>query len=262
MSVIRDKEDLQFQKRLNELCDRCKERYCPEFTAFLDGRLLNFAKTYLDSVHGIRTVLYGGFVGAERSVLGVFPADIYADTSEEELYSYFELSGVKICGSGFSGFSHRDVMGSVLALGIKRETVGDIYLPENDNVGFICMTPVAAQYVCDSLEYVARDKVKCTVVPVSELPEIVRKFSVISGTVASDRLDCVVALATRVSRDKAKTLITSGFVNINHENETRCDVSVVDGDVLSIRGYGRFVVAEIGSLTKKGRSRTVIHKMI
>ncbi len=262
MTDIHSKDDAKLQKRLDELCERSKERYSPEFTDFLDGRLLRYTESHLSTKSGIRAVSYGGFVGAESCVTGIFPEEIYGSASEEELQSYFELSGVEIRGSGFCAFSHRDILGSVLSLGVKRETMGDIYLPENGNCGYICMTPIAAQYVCDTLDFVARDKVKCSVISVSELPLIERKFSVISGTVASERLDCVVALATRASREKSKSLIVSGRVNVNHEPVLKADFSVENGDVLSIRGLGRFVVAEIGGLTKKGRSRTIIHKMI
>ncbi len=262
MTDIRSKDDAKFQKRLDELCERSRERYCPEFTDFLDGRLLRYAEIYLGTKSGVKIVSYGGFEGAERCMIGIFPEEIYGDVSDEELLTYFELSGVEIRGSGFSGFSHRDIMGSVLSLGVKREAMGDIYLPDNGNCGYICMTPVAAQYVCDTLDFVARDKVKCSIISAGELPSIERKFSVISGTVASERLDCVVALATRASREKSKSLIVSGLVNINHEPVLKSDFPVESGDVLSIRGDGRFVIAEIGSLTKKGRSRTIIHKMI
>lgn len=262
MNGVSDKENLLFYKRLSELCDRCKTRYCPEFTSFLDGRLLKCAKEFLATVYDIRFVCFGGFQDSERCCIGIFPADIYSESSDKELFSCFDLSGVEISGSGFSDFSHSDVMGAVLSLGIKRETMGDIYLPENENRGFVCLTSVAAAFVCENLEYVARDKVKCNMVDADKLPAINRRFTVISGTVASDRLDCVVALSTRLSRDKAKNLITSGFVNVNHEQETRCDVSIVCGDILSIRGYGRYVVSELGDLTRKGRNKTVIHKMV
>jgi len=262
MIEIRSKEDIQFTKRLDELCERSKERYSPEFTSFLDGRLLRYTESYLGSVSDTVLVSFGGFNGAERCVVGIFPEELYGSVPKEELKSYFEISGVEIRGSGFSAISHRDIMGSVLALGVKRETMGDIYVPENSNCGYVCMTSVAARYVCDNLEFVSRDKVKCSLIPVSQLPTIERKFSVISGTVASDRLDCVVSLAARISREKSKGLIVSGFVNVNHEPVDKSDFSVEDGDILSIRGYGRFVISEIGGLTKKGRSKTIIHKMI
>ncbi len=261
--MTQDKEDKLFEQRLHELFDRCKERYTVECTSFLDGAKLVCARDILRVCGcGVRIVEYGGFNGAERNVLGLFNEDIYGDTDENELFGMLPLSAVKITGSGFSGFNHRDVLGSVLGLGIKREAVGDIYvLPEN-NESYVCLSDVAAGYVCESLEFVSRDKVKVQIIGLSELPDIQKKFAVLSGTVASFRLDCTVALCTGLSREKAKQLISHGFVNVNHVEELRSDVEVSEKDVLSIRGKGRFVVETLGDLTKKGRNRMVVHKML
>lgn len=261
MAVV-EKDDVLFFQRFGELCDRSRTRYCPEFTHFLDGRQLSMTSEFLSGQSSIRIISFGGFDDAERRIVGIFPEDIYSETSEEELFGMFDIKAVMISGSGFSSFSHRDVMGSILALGIKRETMGDIYVPDNSDCAYVCMSGVAADYICESLDFVARDKVKCKIIEVSGLPHVERKFAVISGTVASERLDCIVALSTKLSREKAKTMITSGLVSVNHVPELKVDVQISTGDLLSIRGYGRFKIAELGSLTRKGRNRTIIHKMI
>ena len=114
----------------------------------------------------------------------------------------------------------------------------------------------------EELDFVARDKVRCSLVGCNMLPVPERKFSVIAGTVASERLDCIIALVTKLSREKAKVLVNSGLVSVNHFPETKCDAILCQNDLLSVRGYGRFKVAELGDMTRKGRTRTVIHKMI
>ena len=187
---------------------------------------------------------------------------MYSETDEDELHSMFDVKAIKITGSGFSTFSHRDCMGSILALGIKRETMGDIYVPSDNKSAYICLTDVAAQYLKDNLDFIARDKVKVEIIDAKSLPVAEKKFAVISGTVASERLDCIIALATNLSREKSKQLINAGLVNVNHFEETRCDIELCEGDILSVRGYGRFVLVELGGLTRKGRNRVVVHKMI
>ena len=260
------KNDALFYQRLSELADRCVTRYSPEFSHFLDGRYLVLACEYLKGNCGadVRVVTFGGFDGAERRVVGLFPKDIYPEDSmvDEELYEMFGLSAVEILGSGFSVFSHRDVMGSVLGLGMKREAIGDIYVTDDKKHAYICLTSVAANFLCESLDFVSRDKVKVKAVEVNELPIPERKFSVISGTVASERLDCIVSLATNLSREKSKQLVASGLVSVNHLEEMRCDFQLCESDVISIRGYGRFRLVELGGVTRKGRNRVIIHKMI
>jgi len=264
--MIDSKNENLFFQRLSELAKRCTTRYCPEFTHFLDGRSLYQACEYLRTrwSDDVRVVSYGGFMDAERRIVGIFPKDIYPyeNVCDEELYEFFDIGAVEIIGSGFSTFNHRDVMGSVLGLGIKRETMGDIYVAEDNMHAYICLNNVACRYLCDSLESVSRDRVKVKEIKPRLLPVPERRYSVISGTVASERLDCVVALATGLSREKSKQLISSGFVNVNHFEETKCDIQLLENDILSIRGYGRFKLAELGSLTRKGRNRVTVHKMI
>lgn len=258
-----NKNDILFIQRLSELSIRATERFCPEFTNFLDGRALRIAKEYLTAQNeNVLTLTYGGFDQSERQVVGVFPKDIYGYSDVSELEEMFEISGIVIKGSGFNRFSHRDVLGSLLGLGIKRETLGDIFVESDGKCAYVCLTKIAAEYVAGNLEFVAKDKVNVSVIKVTELPAIEKKFAVISGTVASERLDCILSLATNLSREKAKQLIVSGLVNVNHFEETRCDITLEEGDILSVRGYGRFKIAEFGGITKKGRNRIAVHKMI
>lgn len=259
-----DKEDEQFLQRIYELCDRASERYCPQFTHFLDARQLEIVRRNISSYSDrILFVAFGGFSEAERCVGGFFPKDIYGfEQNEQKLYELFDLKAVEICGSGFSTFSHRDCMGSVLGLGIKRESLGDILVADDGKIAYACLSSVAADYVISSLEFVSKDKVKVKQIAFDKLPVIKKKYSVINSTIASFRLDCVISAAINVSREKAKQMIVSGLVKVNHFEQTRTDFEVCENDLLSVKGYGRFSVAEAGGVTRKGRNRIVLHKMI
>ncbi|MBE6681217.1 MAG: hypothetical protein E7600_02885 [Ruminococcaceae bacterium] len=256
--------DSLFLQRLEDMVCVCTEKYVPQFTHFLDGKSLKIALEYLSRCSDIVVLCNGGFVNAERCVIGIYPKDIYGyvDCATDEMTELMNIKGLVIEGSGFSSFSHRDCMGAVLALGIKREVLGDIYLPKDSSLAYICLTEVAANYLCENIEFIGKDKVKTRIIDVSLLPEIVREFVVISGTVASDRLDSIVSLATKLSREKAKQLVSSGMIKVNHFEEIRADFQVDEGDVLSIRGFGRYVVSELPGITKKGRNKVIIHKMI
>ena len=257
------KDDLLFLQRLDELATRSVERYCPEFTHFLDGRNLRIAIDYLKKYsESVILILFGGFQEYERCVVGMFPRDVYSQADENEMYSMFDVTALKITGSGFSTFSHRDCMGSILALGVKRETMGDIFVSADGRSAYVCLKNVTAKYLVENLEYISRDKIKVECIDFGKLPIVERKFSVITGTVASERLDCIIALATNLSREKSKQLISAGLVNVNHFEETKCDTEICEGDILSVRGYGRYVVKELGGITRKGRNRVIVHKMI
>lgn len=259
----REKDEAVFKQALLDKARRAVDTYTPYFTKFLDGRSLKTAEELLCGFGDeITAVSYGGFANAERVCIGMFPSAVYGYTENvSELYDMFGISAIKITGSGFSYFDHRDVLGSILGLGVKRETIGDIYLPD-EKTAFVCLTSVAASCTVDGLEFVSKDKVKVTEISLEALPVCERKFVVISGTVASERLDCIVALCTGKSREKVKDLIVGGGVSLNHFEENRADTPVCVGDVISVRGVGRFVLKEHGFLTKKGRLKTIVHKMI
>ncbi len=261
MINVDNKEDIIFLQRLSDLALMSVERYTPSFTDFLDGRRLVLALQHLKG-YDVRVVTSGGFCDAERKVVGIFPEDVYGYADEDELVSMFEYKALYIAGSGFSKFTHRDVMGSVLSLGIKRDKIGDIYVEPSNTASYIVLDKVAADYLKTNLDFIARDKVTVSEIEVDSLPVPERKYAVISGTVASERLDCIISLVTGLSREKSKTLITGGQVNVNHFEESRCDFVLSEGDILSVRGHGRFKIVEFPGVTRKGRDRVIIHKMI
>ena len=88
------------------------------------------------------------------------------------------------------------------------------------------------------------------------------KFSEITATVASLRLDCIISAALKVSREKAAALIRSGSVSVNHGITESVSENVSEGSVLSVRGSGRFILSEIGGSTKKDRIHITIKKYL
>ncbi len=252
-------------QKLDDGIRMCVDKYTPSFTKFLDGTQLSFATQYISKYKDdVICISYGGFAGAERCVAGMFPASIYGyeNVSNQELCDMFDISFIKIICSGYKKLNHRDFLGSILALGIKREAVGDIVIDSDKMCAYAAVSSTVAGLICSELSFIGNDKVKVSLISHKELPVPKREFAVISGTVASFRLDCVLSLAVNTSREKAKRLIDSKCVSINHIEETKCDVIICENDLLSVRGFGRFKIACLGGITKKGRIRIEIHKML
>lgn len=259
---MRDCENLLFE-RLDDLISLARDKYMPGFTKFLDGSELVRAKEYLSGFKtDILSVAFGGFENAQRCVVGVFPKSIYEFTDIAELEKMFGFECLYICGSGYREFNHRDFLGSILSLGVKRETVGEISVSDDKHSAFAVFLQPVGSYVASELENVANDRVKCRIVEISELPEIKHDYVSISATVASLRLDCVLAEALKTSREKAKRLIDSKCVSVNHTENEKCDFALSCGDLLSVRGHGRFALSECGEVTKKGRIKIIIKKFV
>ena len=252
--------------KVGDMCKRSAEKYCPCFTGFLSleeqAALLKEAEKYRD----VFVLLFGGIACAERKIAGIFSVDCYNEPDSDESLLAFEemaeISYVKIQGSGFVNIGHRDVLGSVMSLGLKREVLGDIIVTENSKCSYIAVKKSAAGYICANLDRVARDKVKVSEIGKSDVPERKQKFSDMVLTISSLRLDALVGAAVNISRDKAKKLINAGKVAINHSECTSCDTQISSGDTVTVKGEGKFYIEDSLGLTAKEKHRIVVRKYI
>ena len=153
----------------------------------------------------------------------------------------------------------QDVLGSFMAQQLKREVIGDIVV--GDGIAQAFVTDVAAKLIGSSVTKIGRVGVKLTDNEPFRL-ENAQKFQEISGTVASLRLDCAVGLAAHLSREKAAVLIRSDKVDVNHFTVSSVSHELKEGDILSVRGCGRFVLSRIDGSTKKGRIHINLRKYI
>ncbi len=216
-----------------------------------------------------RAFLFGGYEDAERKRIFVLPSYLsdFDGTPSEIAEQYFKddladaVKAIKIQGSGYRELSHRDYLGSILSLGIERSAIGDIVVLDKRSAIIFCTDKIFG-FLLTSLENVASDKVTLSETTVSEgvLPK--REFKPISDTVASNRLDCIVASLTNLSREKAQTLIKSGLCEVDYMPEGRVDVSLKVPCTVTLRGYGKFNVLSFDGETKRGRLRLAAQKYV
>ena len=156
--------------------------------------------------------------------------------------------------------SHRDFLGSLMGLGIKREKIGDI-LVRDDNCSIIVMEDIA-EYLSYNLNKVGNSKVTIELKDVDELEVPEPKTKVLNTTVTSLRLDSVSSAGFGISRSKMVEYIKSEKVSLNWDVTSSLTRLVQQGDTISVRGKGRMVVESIGKTTKKGRIGVVLKKLI
>ena len=145
-------------------------------------------------------------------------------------------------------------MGAVLGLGIERSVVGDIILLEDNTAVMICDSLIAP-FLLDSLDSVGKDKVKVSRTELGDGFTPPRRYAPISDTVASARVDCIVASICSLSREKARQLVIDGAVEVNYQTCEQPDKEIKPACVISVRGYGKFRVLSVDEKTKKGRYR-------
>lgn len=239
---------------VNELLDyskACMDQYTFRHTDFLDPRQQKITEEILRLQKSVSFSFHGGIEDSERAVCIIH--DVNYELKEEDI----PITILSITWSRSSKrLSHRDFLGSILGCGIKREKVGDIILDE-DRAFVACLSDIS-KFLLYNLS-----KVGSTAVNVTETDEAQKKeekVKVITSTVASLRLDSLIATGYGVSRAKAVETVKSGKVKVNWEETDSSSKEMKQGDVISLRGKGRIVLEEVSGTTKKDRIRIVIKK--
>ncbi len=231
--------------RLRELHGRAARRGEVSCTGFLTPAEQAWAEADCRQAGLDGLVLWGGNAQSERKMAFFFPD--WADPAE---YPFDEVSGVRLTAR-FGAPSHRDVLGSVLALGVERRAVGDIAVA-GEQVWLIALEPVA-RLIAQSLERVGRSAVRAEPIPWQQVPAQAAELRPVRFTVQSLRLDAAVSGLFQLSRTEAQAAVTGGRVSLNHLECQRCDTRVGEGDVIALRGAGKGRICACGGVTRKGR---------
>lgn len=239
-------DDKLLVRHILDLAVRSEKVGRPLYSNFLDDRQLAICETALKSDYSFITL--GGYDGAERRVIA-FGVD-----DEDEAFPPFKA--VVFNYPEGAGLSHRDFLGSLMALGIKRELLGDI-LVGNKRTSVFAIN--SALPLIKELTKIGSCGVRITDdFSPNDIPE--QEFDEIHSTVASLRLDSVIATALRLSREKAAELIKSKGVMHNRVMTFNTSEKVTEGDRFSVRGFGKCELYKIGGQSKKDRIFITIRK--
>ncbi len=262
-----------FEARLEDAIRKCNSGSVAHIP-FLTMRERRRAERILDA-RGMRGAhwFWGGHRAAERACLFLLPEYLTAilpeDAAERDAILLDYLSeelkntvvSLLIKGSGFRKLSHRDYLGAVLGLGIERDAIGDIAVQDEHSAILFCPRTIGA-FLMTELTKVGSDTVRCYECMIDETFKDGKQYRPISDTVASPRLDCVVAALCNLSREAAQSAVRSGLVEVDFEPEERVDTVLEPPITVSVRGHGRFVLRSFDGETKKGRLRLRADQLI
>lgn len=234
---------------------QCSENSMITNTAFLDMHERSVAAGMRNPYGDTRMFFYGGFNDSERNI-ALFLPDYIADDPVDYFDSYPDddpIAVIEIEKDKFSpALGHRDYLGALMGLGIKREMTGDIIVSESG-----CRMAVLAKiapFVAENLGKAGRGTLRAKIIPPSEAREGTKTVGIPdSFTVSSMRLDSVVKNAFRLSRGDAADAIESGVVYVNDVECTKPDKKIAEGDKIVFRRKGRIIVDDCSSVSKKGR---------
>lgn len=235
-----------FTNRIEELAERCERRGIFVYTDFLNPTKAEEAGRVAKS-KGVKIEFYGGTENAER---------VMARLGDKEEFGYDEEYPVKLlkieCTGGkfASPITHRDVLGAILNLGIDRDKTGDIFV--NGIFVYIFAEEKIAEFILKELESVGRNAVKIT--EAKELPDEF-KVTIIEMeiSVSSNRVDAIISRLYGLSREQSSALFKNGFAAINGKQTDKGEKELREGDVVAVRGKGKFKFLGEGGTSKKGK---------
>lgn len=253
-----EKEDRLLLARVLDKLDQVQSRNVPAWTDFLSPQQQSLAGDLLRLAGAPETaaVALGGYEGAERKLL-FFPPD-WMDPEDAG-----GQSPIRLLRASFRPeyrLTHRDILGSLMGMGIVREKVGDLLVgPESCD---LTVLDTVAEFLLQSWESAGRAKLAVAAIEPWELrvPEV--KCEEVRDTVSSLRLDAVAAMGFKLARGKAAALIESGRVQVNWRECAKPDRLLAEGDTVSARGFGKFELAAVGGVTRKGRTSILLKRYI
>lgn len=158
----------------------------------------------------------------------------------------------------FKKLEHKDFLGSIMSLGLKRETLGDILV--KDNIGFCIALTSVYSIIQNSLKQINTIPIKISTIEKNEIPEL--QFKEFSETVPSLRLDSIIASISNISRNISVNLIETGDVMINYNIEKNKSKIVEVGSIITIRKKGKFILFKNLGENKKGKFKILINQYI
>lgn len=238
-------DDSLLRSRIEDTVRLCDKRGVPCFLGFLDLREQAFAQQVLHvmAMDGVCS-FWGGYSDAERAMLSISPTYYTAEESD------YPLCAIAFRYRSQKTLTHRDVLGALMNVGIRRDAVGDILC--GDGLSVVFVRNEVCFFICEQVDRIGGEGV--TVIPEydGDLP-IYIEYESIRETIASPRTDSVVKALIHCARERAAEMIRFGMVSVNHVPTDSVTKAIVAGDIISIRGYGRYYVDQVGPETKKGR---------
>lgn len=206
------------------------------------------------AVNGAPYLIFGGRADADRNVV-VFLPDYMTEESflaeEPAQGDVIRCLHVTPLNRKFTdALTHRDYLGALMNMGIERDQIGDILC--GDAEAFIFVLTDMADIIAREFTRVKHTSVRCEVVPPSACT-LEPAWEELSCSVASERLDAVLAMVYRLSRTKAQELITAENVFIDGRTVTDTSYTLKPDERISVRGHGKFIFTGTGNTTKKGR---------
>ena len=253
--IAQDPQDRMLLAKLWDKINAGIRRNIPANTCFLSPRELEMARYLFGRPEGLYA--FGGYGDAERNMLVYLPEYL----EEDSLYGE-DSPVVCLRAEFYQGDSpnHRDFLGALMGAGIGRETVGDICVGTQHCDFFV--TQEIAPYILQNFTSAGRTRLRLSQIPLDQAVIPQPEVKEIKDTLASLRLDSVIASGFRIGRSLAAQYVSAGKAAVDGLPCEKPDKAVAEGMKISVRGLGKIKLQAVNGRTKKDRISVVIHRYV
>ncbi|QIB26668.1 RNA-binding protein [Caloranaerobacter azorensis] len=250
LEYIRDPEQIIVMRKILDKIEKVLKNHEVVYSDFLDPYQRRLSYSILNRFSDLNYFEEGGLEEAERKSIIIYPFYLNKEDIENP------ISSIEITGNFRRRLSHRDYLGSILGLGIKREKIGDIYL--HDDFAQIVLHRDILDFVKLHLNKVGNQNVYVEEISLGEIKQGVTEYIEKNITVSSLRVDNVISTVYNISRSKCLMYFNQNRVKVNWEPIRQPFHLVDETDLISVKGEGRFLIYKNLGKTKKGRHKLII----
>lgn len=249
-------DDGIIRNRFKELANRSYHNNQYVYTDFLNTSEIDVFYQIASEIDFVSYEFFGGGENSERQMLRFGDRE---NIGYKEKFPIVIIKAEPLIAKFADDLSHRDFLGALMNLGIERDTIGDIIV--NEKLGFIFCNSKLSEFIIENLTKIKHTQIKCNLI--EELPEIARpKFEEINLSVSSMRADIIISKTYNLSRNQSLDLFREKKVFVNSKCTENTSMVLKEGDIVSLRGYGKFIYHGIHKINKKGKFNIKVEKYI
>jgi len=249
---IKDQDTVFKMRQVIDKIQITQDNHIITHTDFLDPYQRKMAVSIINRFNDISFLEDGGDETSERKVIAIYPN--YMNEIDINIGLSYLLINYKD-----EGLTHKDFLGALLSLGIKREKIGDIYSSNHETI--VIVKEEISDFLILNLEQVKNSKVQVEKIEKSRINKPLEDYIEESHFISSFRLDTFISQAYKLSRNESTDVIKSGLVKVNHEKIEKASKELEENDLVSVRGKGRVTLYKVNGQSKKGRYNIVLRKL-
>lgn len=248
-------DEIVLGRRIVDICNRTMRSYEIQETDFLDPRGVEVAISIINRFDEVSYSIQGIFDNAERAIITIYPSYMCEDDIDSRIVLISAIGNFK-----FFKASHRDVLGSLLNLGIERDKIGDIIVSQEE-IQFAVKKELE-HFILSSFNRMGKLSIKCNEKNFDEKLDRIINTETLNLNISALRLDSLIAAIANINRKKACDLISAEKVKLNWRIATKNSADIKENDQIAIRGFGRFKLSSVNGQTKKDRFRITVLKYV